>query len=650
MKYILKDGYIDEITFGATIECKNQTCTEYTGTIPNNYSSLEEWVIGEEGKLNAWKIVDGNLVFDENKYNELQDLWEVEEEENSLSTHKWTREQLTKTSSVVTDEFSKSATGANLVLLEDSGEYAIPKVIISSDTTITDNLKVGVSNKNLLGNNAVTTTVNGVTFTINNDKSITLNGTSTDAIEFLLDGTIENTEMLFLIKENMNYIKSGLTSDVGLNLYNYDGTDTTLISNGGNGIINLSTGSIITRSTLSVASGVTFNDVTISPQLEIGTQSTEYVQHFENSIIINLGSNQLNPDDYILIDNSNIKLVKTTKRKKKLADVTLYSYDPSSIIYVNKAVDIDVEYFTYKFLDKALSKIEVKEKEIIQSVSNVSNQTTKNTNSLNELKENQESSNTTLSELQLTVNNISNTVQIQGGANLVDNSVMLYGTDLYTITDTQSTEGTILSGKITELVGKTISEAGYILQNKKVVHDTIKGFIPNKQYTLTFKYSNQENNNLKVVLDNLENETILNTTENKTLEEVVYTFTAKTTEISYSIESNYADDELVALITDFIIKSGNVRNDWEPAKTEIIGTNLVIYYNGVEITSPSQKLKTKINNLGFVVVNTDNNSNVLECTKDGIITSQITLNGALKQDVFTMQALVINGDNHLIIS
>ena len=34
MRYILKDGYIDEISFGATIECKNQTCIEYAGTIP----------------------------------------------------------------------------------------------------------------------------------------------------------------------------------------------------------------------------------------------------------------------------------------------------------------------------------------------------------------------------------------------------------------------------------------------------------------------------------------------------------------------------------------------------------------------------------------------------------------------------------------
>ena len=68
MRYILKDGYIDEISFDAVIECKNQTCTEYTGEVPAGYDTLEEWLDGEIDKLNAWKIQNGNLVFDNVKY------------------------------------------------------------------------------------------------------------------------------------------------------------------------------------------------------------------------------------------------------------------------------------------------------------------------------------------------------------------------------------------------------------------------------------------------------------------------------------------------------------------------------------------------------------------------------------------------------
>lgn len=344
MKYILKDGYIDEITFGATIECKNQTCTEYTGTIPNNYSSLEEWVIGEEGKLNAWKIQNGNLVFDSNKYDELQALWEVEEEENTLSTHKWTREQIGKTSSIVTDELSNKVTGSSLVVIEDSGDYDIPKVVASSSETITGKAKVVASNKNILGNKAVTTTIDGVTFTINDDKSLTLNGTSTAAIEFILDGSLTNTEMLFLIKENTNYIKSGLTDNVSLNLYNYDGTDTTLVSNGGNGAINLSTGSIITCSSLSIAIGVTFEDVTIYPQIEVDDTASSYIEHIENSIVVKLSKNKA-----------------TIKNK-------LNSYNPTTIIMIDRAMDLEVDYFKFKSLDDKFAQIEVNEDNIRQQV------------------------------------------------------------------------------------------------------------------------------------------------------------------------------------------------------------------------------------------------------------------------------------------
>ena len=232
---------------------------------------------------------------------------------------------------------------------------------------------------------------------------------------------------------------------------------------------------------------------------------------------------------------------------------------------------------------------------------------------------------------------------------MIENSVMLYGTGLHTITNTEATDGVIISGKITDLVGKTISEGGYIIQNLKVEHDVIKGFVIGKTYTMTFKYSNEALNNLLIVLDNLDDETVLDTTALATLTEVAYTFVAKTSEISYYVQSDYADGSLIALITDLIIKASDVRTDWEPAKGEVLGTNVAIYYNGIEISSPTEEFITKINNLGFVVTNY-NNQIVLQCTKDGIITSNITINGKIYQGVFTIQTLTINSDSHWLVS
>ena len=75
MRYILSDtGYIDAIAFGATIECKNKSCTEYTGTVPSGYTSLCEWA--DNANIRAYKIVDGNLVFDEEEDDRLQEEYD----------------------------------------------------------------------------------------------------------------------------------------------------------------------------------------------------------------------------------------------------------------------------------------------------------------------------------------------------------------------------------------------------------------------------------------------------------------------------------------------------------------------------------------------------------------------------------------------
>lgn len=129
MRYdIDAEGYITDVYFN----CNSGTCVEYTGTIPDSYSSLEEWA--EKACIRAYKIVEGNLVFDENKYNELQEIWEIEEEENTLSTHKWTNDRLKKSNSVVTDELSKTQSGNSLLVLNDSGNYEIPSLLVTSPT------------------------------------------------------------------------------------------------------------------------------------------------------------------------------------------------------------------------------------------------------------------------------------------------------------------------------------------------------------------------------------------------------------------------------------------------------------------------------------------------------------------------------------
>lgn len=65
MRYIVNsDGYLMQVSFGADIACDGQNCTEYTGTVPDGYDSLEDWYSQESEKLYRWKISSGNLTLD----------------------------------------------------------------------------------------------------------------------------------------------------------------------------------------------------------------------------------------------------------------------------------------------------------------------------------------------------------------------------------------------------------------------------------------------------------------------------------------------------------------------------------------------------------------------------------------------------------
>lgn len=65
MRYIADyDGYVKQVSFGADIACGDDTCTEYTGSVPAGYKTLEAWFLEETEKLYRWKIVDGNLTLD----------------------------------------------------------------------------------------------------------------------------------------------------------------------------------------------------------------------------------------------------------------------------------------------------------------------------------------------------------------------------------------------------------------------------------------------------------------------------------------------------------------------------------------------------------------------------------------------------------
>lgn len=66
MRYIANDsGYVQEVSFGADIQCNGSDCTEYTGGVPSGFDSLIDWFIKEGDKLYRWKIENKQLTLDD---------------------------------------------------------------------------------------------------------------------------------------------------------------------------------------------------------------------------------------------------------------------------------------------------------------------------------------------------------------------------------------------------------------------------------------------------------------------------------------------------------------------------------------------------------------------------------------------------------
>lgn len=239
LRYILdKDGYICHASIGGLIVCDLGECTEYNGTIPDGYETIAEWHEGEIEKLNAWKIVKGNLIFDEIKYNKLQEQCKQDEIDNSCVTHKelyGLQKEVEDMQNINSTQYTKEIANGKIVCVDDV-KKVYPKIKMTNiDCYDYEQVDIIVNKKNMLPNEAVTQTINGVTFTQNKDRSITISGIATENTYFDLAGTNDNIVPFLVFKKDTNYYLS--TDNFKLEFYYFDGTDTELVYSGKDGIV-----------------------------------------------------------------------------------------------------------------------------------------------------------------------------------------------------------------------------------------------------------------------------------------------------------------------------------------------------------------------------------------------------------------------------
>lgn len=66
MRYITDDNdRLLYVSFGADIVCDGQSCTGYTGSVPEGYASLEAWYLAQADQLHKWTVVAGALTLDD---------------------------------------------------------------------------------------------------------------------------------------------------------------------------------------------------------------------------------------------------------------------------------------------------------------------------------------------------------------------------------------------------------------------------------------------------------------------------------------------------------------------------------------------------------------------------------------------------------
>lgn len=257
----------------------------------------------------------------------------------------------------------------------------IDKVKLEEGTKTTTYSKYGEGstliskiNKNFLNIKITDTTINGVNFKINNDKSITVNGTATaDIIANLTTGQFSDgttsTENI-KIPDSVTSLKlSGCPSGGSSSSYKIDlwsAKNTLILTDFGDGILKASISDndrSINRARIIIYQGATLNNLTFKPMLVSDTEDKEYELHQEKNYNLPIQQEML-IRDYFVKENGIWKEVHNFDKyifngtenyiKSPLSDSNyLRAYTRGSLISSSKIVT-DGKIFATRYKDTGI--------------------------------------------------------------------------------------------------------------------------------------------------------------------------------------------------------------------------------------------------------------------------------------------------------
>ena len=210
--------------------------------------------------------------------------------------------------------------------------------------------------------------------------------------------------------------------------------------------------------------------------------------------------------------------------------------------------------------------------------------------------------------LKLTIEGLENTLEIQGGSNLLLNSSGLFQNEHW--------DGTAKNITSTDIQNNFIAKACFSLQNGNM-KQTVN--VVNGSYYIGFKYQKLlKLANCKMLINGTEIE--LTSTSLKEVDNII-----EVSEHSITIEI-ISDTNNSCLVGDIIVVQGS-KQSWSSNMNEIY-TNTVKIGVGMEITSNTMNTRLLANADGVRIVNTTNNTVKTEFTDKGTKTDELEANTA----------------------
>lgn len=351
MRYKLDaSGYVCAVSFG----CYLDDCTEYTGEVPLGYKSLDDWA--SHSCIQAYYIdLAGNLVLDYAKKIECEN----KQAQELIDYSPVLRKDLYETDELLNSQYLRKTATGKVIVLEDIKTIAPRVKITGIEPCAYNELRIYTQGKNMMRCDAVSTNISGVTFTKNISGSITILGTATKDIEYIIsDG---ETAPIFALKENQDYFLN--LGGMQCELRYFDGETTAQQYVGASGLLNLPKSIEVTQVVIKIAKGKTVN-TTFYPQLECGPTFTSYDPFKCKPLLIDISeiwnepllpSDTLYADDtlypgvipkvidYILIEDGKI-IISANDGVHVFGNGSVGLFSSYSTIYATKDVTLEVEY------------------------------------------------------------------------------------------------------------------------------------------------------------------------------------------------------------------------------------------------------------------------------------------------------------------